>query len=113
MVLTRVGRTASRLVLVVILGMVSVRMFCEASEGGILFTAALLSSSCPAVRFGVDMASGGALWVALRRGFLRNGAVLIVGSTVVVLSPVGVVASFGAAVLDGDLGGESTRAAVT
>ena len=55
------------------------------------------------------MASGRALGAVLRREDLRNGAVLIGGSTVAVLSTAGVVAYFSAAVGAGDSGGVVTR----
>lgn len=93
--------------------MVPVRLSGEASEGELLSTAALLRSSLPAVCFGVDMASGGALWVALCQGFLRFGAVLVVGSTVAGLLTGGVMVLRVAVVLAGGLSGESTRSAVT
>ena len=88
MVLTSGGGTVSGLALGGILGMVSVRSVGGALEVGLVSAAAFLRASPPCVLFGVDMASGGGFGAVLRREDIRKGAVLIGGSTVVVLSNV-------------------------
>jgi hypothetical protein len=92
--------------------MVSVRLAGVAAlEGGSMVSVGptFLRSALPVVRFGVDMASRGALRVILRQRNLRFGAVLVLVSALAAVFSGVVVVARGVALLSGNLLGESTR----